>query len=106
VRTHTAPNDRIFVLWAGAEVYYLADRRPALPYMWYRNVESIDAALTSARRLLARRKPALVVLVQGPDTIDSSGITGRILRRKYRIATFVEGVPILEVRPRAYGFQS
>ena len=106
VRTHTAPNDRIFVLWAGAEVYYLADRRPALPYMWYRNVESIDTALTSARRLLARRKPALVVLVQGPDTIDSSGITGRILRRKYRIATFVEGVPILEVRPRAYGFQS
>jgi hypothetical protein len=33
-------------------------------------------------------------------------MTGRILRRKYRVATFVEGVPILEVRPRAYGFQS
>jgi hypothetical protein len=106
VRTHTAPNERIFVLWAGADVYYLADRRPALPYMWYRNVESIDGALASARQLLAKRKPALVVLVQGPDTIDSSGMTGRILRRKYRVATFVEGVPILEVRPRAYGFQS
>jgi hypothetical protein len=106
VRTHTAPNERIFVLWAGADVYYLADRRPALPYMWYRNVESIDGALASARQLLAARKPALVVLVQGPDTLDSSGMTGRILRRKYRVATLVEGVPILEVRPRAYGFQS
>jgi Dolichyl-phosphate-mannose-protein mannosyltransferase len=106
VRTHTSPNERIFVLWAGADIYYLADRRPALPYMWYRNLESIDGAIASARRLLAARRPALVVLAHQPDAIDPSGATGLIVRRKYRLAAFVEGVPVLEVRPSAYGTQS
>jgi hypothetical protein len=106
VKAHTKPNERILVLWAGADVYYLADRRPALPYLWYRNVESIDGALASVQWLLAVRRPALVVLAQAPDTIDPSGETERILRQKYRFATFVEGIPILEVRPSAYGTKS
>jgi 4-amino-4-deoxy-L-arabinose transferase-like glycosyltransferase len=106
VKAHTKPNERILVLWAGADVYYLADRRPALPYLWYRNVESIDGALASVQWLLAVRLPALVVLAQAPDTIDPSGETERILRQKYRFATFVEGIPILEVRPSAYGTKS
>jgi 4-amino-4-deoxy-L-arabinose transferase-like glycosyltransferase len=106
VKEHTKPNERILVLWAGADVYYLADRRPALPYLWYRNVESIDGALASVQWLLAVRRPALVVLAQAPDTIDPSGETERILRQKYRFATFVEGIPILEVRPSAYGTKS
>ena len=106
VKAHTKPSERILVLWAGADVYYLADRRPALPYLWYRNVESIDGALASVQWLLAVRLPALVVLAQAPDTIDPSGETERILRQKYRFATFVEGIPILEVRPSAYGTKS
>jgi hypothetical protein len=106
VRTHTAPKERILVLWAGADVYYLADRRPALPYMWYRPVESIDGAIVSTRRLLAARRAALVVLAQKPDDVDASGATGRILRRNYRIATFRGGIPILEVRPSAKGTES
>jgi hypothetical protein len=106
VKAHTKPNERILVLWAGADVYYLADRRPALPYLWYRNVESIDGALASVQWLLAVRLPALVVLAQAPDTIDPSGETERILRQKYRFAMFVEGIPILEVRPSAYGTKS
>ena len=106
VKAHTKPDERIFVLWAGADVYYLSDRRPALPYMWYRNVESIDGALASVQWLLAVRRPSLVVLAQGPETIDPSGETERILRQKYRFTTFVEGIPILEVRPSAYGTKS
>lgn len=98
-RAHTTPHQEIFVLWAGADIYYLADRRPALPYMWYRNVESIDGALASARRMLRARLPALVVLSQSPNTIDTSGATARILERNYRLATIVEGVRILEARP-------
>jgi 4-amino-4-deoxy-L-arabinose transferase-like glycosyltransferase len=106
VKAHTKLDERIFVLWAGADVYYLSDRRPALPYMWYRNVESIDGALASVQWLLAVRRPSLVVLAQGPETIDPSGETERILRQKYRFATFVEGIPILEVRPSTYGTKS
>ncbi|HEU6445009.1 MAG TPA: glycosyltransferase family 39 protein [Gaiellaceae bacterium] len=101
VRAHTTPHQKIFVLWAGADIYYLADRRPALPYMWYRNVESIDGALASAQRMLAARLPALVVLAQPPATIDPSGRTARILMRNYRLATIVEGMRILEMQPFA-----
>jgi 4-amino-4-deoxy-L-arabinose transferase-like glycosyltransferase len=96
VRARTRPDDRIYVVWAGADLYYLADRRPALRYLWYRNVERIDGALASARRMLAARRPALVVVAQRPGTIDPSGATAEILRRKYRLAAHVEGVPILE----------
>src|SRR4030095_10799872 len=100
---NTVARKRFLFLWAGADVYYLADRRPALPYMWLRPVESIDGAIVSTRRLLAARRAALVVLAQKPDEVDASGATGRILRRNYRIATFKGGIPILEVRPSAYG---
>ena len=99
VRTHTRPDARVYVLWAGADVYYLADRRPATRYMWFRNVATIDGALASTRRMLAARPPALVVLMQRPGTIDPSGATAYILRQKYRLAARVEGVRILEPRP-------
>ena len=96
IRARTQPDDRIYVLWAGADLYYLADRRPALRYMWYRNVERIDGALASARRMLAARRPVLVVVAQQPGTIDPSRATAEILRQKYRLAARVEGVRILE----------
>ena len=98
-RAHTGPDERIYVLWAGAEIYHLADRRPALRYMWYRNVQRIDGALDSARRMLAARRPALVVVAQPPAAIDPSGATAAILRTRYRVAARVEGVRILEPLP-------
>ena len=106
MREHTTPHQKVFVLWAGADIYYLADRRPALPYMWYRNVESIDGALASARRMLRARLPALVVVAQAPATIDPSGTTALILERNYRLATTISGMHILEARPFASGKQS
>jgi 4-amino-4-deoxy-L-arabinose transferase-like glycosyltransferase len=98
VRAHTRPGDRIYVVWAGADVYYLADRRPALRYMWYRNVERIDGALASARRMLADGRPALVVVAQQPGAIDRSGRTAEILRERYRVVARVQGVRILARR--------
>jgi 4-amino-4-deoxy-L-arabinose transferase-like glycosyltransferase len=95
VRAHTQPSDRVYVLWAAAEVYYLANRRPVSPYMWYRNVEAIDGAVASARRALAQRRPALVLVVQPPYTLDPSGKTGRILRRDYRLVARIAGTTIL-----------
>jgi 4-amino-4-deoxy-L-arabinose transferase-like glycosyltransferase len=99
VRAHTRPGDRIYVLWAGADLYYLADRRPALPYMWYRSVEVHDSSLSSVRGLLARREPALVVLRHAPALLDPTGVTARLLWRNYRLATAIGGTPILEPRP-------
>lgn len=95
VRAHTRPRDEIFVLWAAADLYYLADRAPAYPFLWFRNVKTVPGALDSARRVLAARKPALVLEVQSPATIDASGRTARILRGSYRVAARVDGIEIL-----------
>lgn len=95
VRAHTRPSQRIYVLWGGADLYYLADRRSILRYMWYRNVKTIGGALASARRSLSAQRPALVVLVGEPRSADPSGETARILRERYRVAARVEGVSVL-----------
>jgi 4-amino-4-deoxy-L-arabinose transferase-like glycosyltransferase len=95
VRGHTRPDQRIFTLWAAADVYYLADRRPAVRYMWYRNIQAIPGALQAAREALAEQKPALVALVQQPSALDPSGVTTRILFRNYRLLASIDGTPIL-----------
>jgi hypothetical protein len=84
------------VLWAAADVHYLADRSPTMPYLWYRNIEAVPGALTLARRTLLERRPALVVVVQSPDALDRSGRTATILRRYYRPYARVDGTLILE----------
>jgi hypothetical protein len=101
VRAHTRPGQPIYALWAAADVYYLADRPPALPYLWIRNVESVPGALDRARAMLAAGRPALVALVQPPSAVDGSGRTAAILAGRYREVAHVEGVPVL--RPRNPG---
>jgi 4-amino-4-deoxy-L-arabinose transferase-like glycosyltransferase len=98
VRSRTRPSERIYVLWAGADIYYLADRRPALPYLWYRNVQAVPGALAEARRMLASRRPALVLEVQKPAAIDPSGASARILRQDYRLLDRVRGTAVLAPR--------
>jgi hypothetical protein len=81
VRTHTRPHQRVLAVWADADLYYLADRRPAVRYLWARNVASIPGALQSVHRVLATRRAALVLVVQPPAKLDPSGRTGALLRR-------------------------
>ena len=100
VRAHTNPHQRIFVMWAAADIYYLADRDPALRYMWFRNIQAIPGALGQARRMLAGpRPPALVVQINSPGSMDPSGRVAAILARRYRLAATVAGVPIYAPRP-------
>jgi hypothetical protein len=98
VRTHVRPTETVDMLWAAADVHYLADRRPTLPYLWYRNVEAVPGALALAQRMLRDQRPALVVVVQPPTDLDHSGRTSAILRRYYRPYARVAGVAVL--RPR------
>jgi 4-amino-4-deoxy-L-arabinose transferase-like glycosyltransferase len=95
VRAHTRPGQRIQVVWAAAGVYYLADRPPAVRYMWRRPLESVPGALAETRRVLDARVPAFVVVAQPPAAADPSGQTARILHRRYRLDAVVEGVPVL-----------
>jgi hypothetical protein len=99
VRSHSGPGDRIFVMWAAANVYYLSDRDPAVPYMWYRNIQAITGALDRVRTALAASdRPALVVVEQSPESIDPSGRTGDLLNRFYAQAAVVGGIPIYKAR--------
>jgi hypothetical protein len=84
VRAHTRPRDRVLAVWADADLYYLADRRPAVRYLWSRNVASIPGALQAVRHAIAKRRAELVLVVQPPATLDPSGRTAALLRRGYR----------------------
>ncbi len=95
---HTRPGQKVLVLWAAANVYYLADRAPVIPYMWRRNIEAIPGVLDRLRGDLAAGKPALVAVVQSPDGLDRSGRTAAILASRYRRVAVVDGVPVY--RPR------
>jgi 4-amino-4-deoxy-L-arabinose transferase-like glycosyltransferase len=99
VRAHTDPHQRIFVMWAAADIYYLADRDPSLRYMWFRNIQAIPGAIGQAHRMLAGpRPPALVIEVNSPLAMDPSGRVAAILATRYRLVATVEGVPIYAPR--------
>jgi 4-amino-4-deoxy-L-arabinose transferase-like glycosyltransferase len=103
VRAHTGPGQRILVIWAAADIYGLADRPPAEPFLWYRNIQALPKARGAVRRALIAREPVLVLEVQRPDAIDRSGATSRILRRNYRLVIRVDGTPILRPLPARAG---
>ncbi len=99
VRSHSRPGDRIFVMWAAANVYYLSDRDPPVPYMWFRNIQVIPGALGQVHAALASsQRPQLVVAEQDPAALDPGGETARLLAEHYRLAGTVEGIPIYRRR--------
>lgn len=95
---HSRRGQKVLVLWAAADVYYLADRGPAIPYMWKRNIETIPGVRGRLNRALAQRRPALVALVQPLGSLARSQATAAILARDYQRADVVDGVAIY--RPR------
>ena len=99
VRTHTRRSERIYVLWAAADLYYLSDRRPTLRYLWLRNVQTIPRAVAGVRRSLDRRAAALVVVEQTPASVDPSGATALALHRNYHLDARVDGVDVYRRRP-------
>jgi hypothetical protein len=98
VRAHTHARQRVLALWADADLYYLADRRPAVRYLWARNVASIPGALAAVHRTLARRRATLVLVVQPLGKLDRSGRTARLLLREYRRVARIRGVDVYRSR--------
>ncbi|TMM07665.1 MAG: hypothetical protein E6G02_01295 [Actinobacteria bacterium] len=98
VRAHTRPRERVLAIWSDADLYYLADRRPAVRYLWSRNVASIPGALQAVRHALATRRAELVLVVQPPAALDPSGCTAALLRRDYRRVARVGGAAVYRSR--------
>jgi hypothetical protein len=91
VRAHTRARQRVLAVWADADLYYLADRRPAIRYLWSRNVAAIPGAMRAVHRALALRTAALVLVVQPPAKLDPSGRTALLLHSEYRRVARIGG---------------
>jgi len=62
------PHERpIAVLWGDAALYFLADRPPAVRYLWYRNAEALPGATQHDIHVLAERPVAVVVTLAGVE---------------------------------------
>jgi len=98
VKAHTLPTQRVLAVWADADIYYLANRRPATQYLWSRNVASIPGALRAVHYALATRQARLVLVVQPPAKLDPSGRTAYLLRREYRLVTRIGDATVYRSR--------
>jgi len=85
------------VLWAGADINYLADRPPAVPYLWYRNIQAIPGALDRVRDSMASPDgPRYIVGLHKPHKLDKSGKTYQLLRNNFHRVGKVDGIVIYE----------
>jgi 4-amino-4-deoxy-L-arabinose transferase-like glycosyltransferase len=92
---HTRADDRVYALYADASLYLASGRRSPYPYLWFLGIEHIPGALQRLRDTLAGpHPPRLIAVYQQPRTIDKRGDIGRILARRYRHVTTIEGVPV------------
>jgi hypothetical protein len=98
ISQYSRPNQRVYVLWAAADLYYLADRRPMSPYLWLRNVQTIRGAVAGIRRDLAAGDAELVVAEQPAALADPSGRTRAVLRRRYQLVARIDDVAIYRLR--------
>jgi 4-amino-4-deoxy-L-arabinose transferase-like glycosyltransferase len=102
LNAHTAAGDRIYALYADAGLYLASGRRAPYPYLWFLGIQHIPGALERLHDTLAGpAAPRYIAVYQQPRTIDKRGDVGRILMRRYRHVTTIEGVPIWRLRVKA-----
>ncbi|MFL6042550.1 MAG: ArnT family glycosyltransferase [Gaiellales bacterium] len=98
LRDNTGADEPVLMLWAAADVQYLADRDPPIPYLWYRNIQTIPGALGQLQHQLEPGGVRWVVVLHRPRKLDKSGTTSRLLYRNFHRVAMVDGVPIFERR--------
>ena len=96
IDAETRPSDRIYVLDAEPNIYFLADRATAYPYIWAMPMEKIPDAIPRLDAMLdGPDRPTIVVLNVPASDVDPSGRTAHILAERYRLDRIVHGVTIL-----------
>jgi hypothetical protein len=98
ISRHSRPTQRIYVMWAAADLYYLANRKPMSTYLWLLNVKTVRGAVAGIRQRLGAGDAELVVSEQPAALADPSGRTEAVLHRRYRLVTRVENVAIYRLR--------
>jgi 4-amino-4-deoxy-L-arabinose transferase-like glycosyltransferase len=90
------PAEPIYALDSEADLYFIADRPAAFPYLWAHPLEEIPGALDRLRGLLAGPgRPRLVIEFRSPSRVDPTGVLARIVARDYRPFETVAGVELL-----------
>jgi hypothetical protein len=95
VDLHSRPGEAVYALDSEADLYFLADRRAAFPYLWAHPLEEVPGALGRLRSLLdGDSRPGLVVVFRSPSLVDSTGALSRILATDYRPLETVPGTDV------------
>jgi 4-amino-4-deoxy-L-arabinose transferase-like glycosyltransferase len=97
VRAHSSARDDVYALESRADLYFLASRTAASPYLWSHPLQAIPGALASLERTLASaRRPRLVVLFQRSPLHKNKELRA-ILDRYYREVWLAPrtGTPVL-----------
>jgi len=72
VREHTRPDDRLAILGSEPSIYFLADRRPALPYLCVYEMMKRHAFARKmqqeAARAIETARPACIIWVEAPTS--------------------------------------
>lgn len=99
IRAQTSPDDTIYVAFAEAELYYLSQRRAAVPFFFWRDIAFSRRAFDQVIESIRKAEPAVIVLVQPPPAqFMSMADFWRLLQRNYVV---VYSGPLTVLRRRA-----
>ena len=98
IRAHSGRRDQLVALPSRADLYFLANRLPPIPYLWeHTPLVRPSTIVTLRRKLSGAGRPRFVVVVRGARDIDSSGRLKRVVARYYRQVWAPPGAPDLRV---------
>jgi 4-amino-4-deoxy-L-arabinose transferase-like glycosyltransferase len=101
LQDHTRPDESVYVAFAESDIYYLADRRSAFPYLYRLEVQHMPGAYEALLQTIAEQKPTYVLaLDRPPENVDPDGRFQQALRAGYELETIFEGVPLYRRRAR------
>lgn len=99
LRANSASDDRLYVMYARANLLYYAHMESASPYAWSTMMQALPEAEAQLREVLRSDadRPTWVVIWQPATSfgLDRSGETRRLLDRGYRRAAVICGKTVL-----------
>jgi hypothetical protein len=87
VRKYTRPDERIYVAFAEAEVYFSSQRKAAVPQLFYRDIEFSEELFNEVITSLNDGVPAIVIKSHNPPpAFMSKDQFIALLQRRYELA--------------------
>ncbi len=95
LKTHTTEDETVYVAFWGAHVYYLAERRSAVPYLYRVHIMNIPGAYDQIVALVQNRIPAYVVTSQMRlPQMDPDERLWQALARNYEVEATIDSVQL------------